>query len=86
MPTSFTATDIQSQSLHQIAQIIREDWKSVYFGAVPYLDAMHQLQSVDGKYGLDDGREIVLYFLSNAQTWRGETARTVKAELKRRLK
>jgi len=29
---------------------------------------------------------IVRYFLSNATTWRGETARRIKAELKQMLK
>ena len=30
--------------------------------------------------------DILRYFLANAGTWRGETAREVKAEIKRRLK
>jgi hypothetical protein len=30
---------------------------------------------------LDDAKTIVLYFLANAQTWRGEVAKRVKAEL-----
>ena len=34
----------------------------------------------------DDGGSIVLYFLSNATTWRGEDARRIKAELKSLLK
>jgi hypothetical protein len=32
---------------------------------------------------MDTGKSIVLYFLSNAGTWRGETAKRVKAELKK---
>lgn len=71
------------RSLSTIAREIKADWKKPYFGAVPYLDAMSQLGTIQDKYGLDDAQSIVLYFLSNANTWRGDTARRVKAELKR---
>lgn len=68
--------------IHVIAREIRSDWKRVYFGAVPYLDAMGSLESIDDPYGADSGRSIVLYFLANANHWRGEVARRVKKELK----
>lgn len=68
--------------LHVIAEEIRRDWTKPYFGAVPYLKAMESLTSVADAYGYDDGEYIVMYFLSNAGTWRGETARRIKAELK----
>ena len=42
--------------------------------------------SVANNYGLDSGRSIVQYFLSNAQSWRGPVAKAVKAELKKRVK
>lgn len=75
------------RSLHEIAQEIRADWGAkLYFGARPYLDAMASLDSVRGKYGMDSGREIVLYFLANAGTWRGPVARRIKAELKEMTK
>ena len=68
--------------LRVIAREIRANWRPVYFGAVPYLDAMASLEDIGDKYGCDDARGIVLYFLSNAATWRGDVARRVKAELK----
>ena len=68
--------------LSEIALEIRRDWKNVYFGAIPYLDAMSQLTSIDDDYYADSAVSVVLYFLANANTWRGETARRVKAELK----
>jgi hypothetical protein len=37
-------------------------------------------------YYADTGRSIVLYFLNNATSWKGDTAKAVKAELKLRLK
>lgn len=70
------------RKISDIAAEIRADWKAPYFGAVPYLDAMGALTSIDDSYFLDSGRSIVRYFLANAGTWRGETARRVKAELK----
>ena len=68
--------------LCQIASIIKNDWKKVYFGAVPYLQAMGRLNTIDDKYGFDDAKSIVIYFLSNASSWRGEVAKEVKAHLK----
>lgn len=75
---------LKAMPLFEIARVIRRDWQKVYFGAVPYLDAMDSLRSITDNYGLDSGKEIVLYFLANAQTWKGPIARQVKAELKRR--
>lgn len=71
-----------ARALYEIADEIRGDWKNVYFGAVPYLDAMGDLDSINSMYGADDARSIVAYFLSNATSWKGDTARRVKAELK----
>lgn len=68
--------------IYEIAQEIRKDWKNVYFGAVPYLDAMSSLNKITDTYGCDSAKSVVLYFLGNAQTWRGETAKRIKNELK----
>ncbi len=65
-----------------IAGEIRKDWTNVWFGAEPYLAALEELRTVDENYGLDSGESIVLYFLGNASTWRGDTARRIKTELK----
>lgn len=75
-----------SRTIREIAREIEANWERPYFGAVPYLNAMHRLQSVNDKYGFDDARGIVLYFLSNATTWRGDKARAIKAELKGLIK
>lgn len=72
--------------LNEIATIIRIDWNPVYFGAVPYLNAMGNLQSVNDNFGSDSGRSVVNYFLANARTWRGETAKAVKAKLNELVK
>ena len=77
-----TMSETTVRTLHAIATEIRSNWRKPYFGAVPYLEAMATLTSVRDKYGYDSGDSIVRYFLSNATTWRGDTARRVKAELK----
>lgn len=76
-------TTLTPRPIFEIAAEIRKDWKKVYFGAVPYLAAMFSLGSITEDYGADSGKSVVLYFLANATTWRGETARRVKAELKK---
>ena len=71
-----------TRPIYEIAREIRNDWKRPYFGAEPYLDAMFALDTIDDTFFDDSAQSVVLYFLANAQTWRGETARRVKAELK----
>ena len=69
--------------IYEIAREIRKDWgakMSIY--AKPYVDAMMELSSINDRYMWDSGKTVVLYFLSNAGTWRGDTAKRVKAELK----
>jgi hypothetical protein len=68
--------------LCDIAAEIRRDWTNPYFGAVPYLDAMSMLTGPNDVYGADRAEDIVRYFLANSRTWRGETARRVKVELR----
>ena len=80
--TTATAT----RSIATIAADIRKDWKKVYFGAVPYLDAMGSLDKITDSYFYDSAESVVLYFLSNASTWKGDTARRIKAELNTLLK
>lgn len=72
--------------LHEIARDIAQDWRHVHFSAVPYLRAMSTLTFVTEAYGADSGSSIVAYFLSNAHSWRGDVARTIKKELNDILK
>lgn len=75
-----------ARPLHVIAREIRTIWsaigKGIYFGAVPYLDAMATLGTIDEHYGCHPAQDIVLYFLSNATTFKGEDAKRLKLELK----
>jgi hypothetical protein len=71
-----------TRTLSQIASEVRKDWQKVNFAAKPYLDAMAQLSTINDNYYFDSGKSVVLYFLSNASSWRGEKAKAIKAELK----
>lgn len=71
-----------TRPLHEIADEIRRDWSPVYYGARPYLDAMRYLDTMAQSYGHDSARDIVVRFLTNARTWKGDTARRIKTELK----
>jgi hypothetical protein len=72
--------------IYRIAADIAADWTNPYFGAVPYLEAMADINQITDRYYEDNATDVVRYFLANATTWRGETARTIKAELKGLLK
>jgi hypothetical protein len=61
-------------------------WRQKFAYAWPYLKAMRSLHDVQDNYGCDSGKSVVLYFLANAGTWRGDVARRVKAELKGMVK
>ena len=73
------------RSLREIAAEIAADWQKPYFAAVPYLQAMRSLNTIRDRYGMDDAREVVIYFLANASTWRGDVARRIKKELNQML-
>lgn len=82
--------DIKSADLSDLAGMIvrdlRAQGKQVPAAARPYLDAMRTMGSINENYGSDSGASIVAYLLSNLATYKGETAKAIKAELKSRLK
>ena len=69
------------RELRVIALEIEQDWKKPYFGAIPYLKAMGVVDKITDDYFADSAESVVLYFLANANTWRGEIARRIKGEL-----
>lgn len=71
-----------TRPLSIIAAEIRRDWKNVNYAAKPYLEAMASLSDIRDNYYHDTGKSVVLYFLANAGSWRGDVARRIKAELK----
>lgn len=79
-------TQTTFRPLSKIATEVRLDWKKVNYAAIPYLDAMASLYSINDNYYEDDAKSVVAYFLSNASSWRGETAKKIKVELNQLLK
>lgn len=53
--------------------------------ARPYVSAMRELTDITDRYYLDSGYEIVLRAMCNLQSWRGDDARRIKAELQAHL-
>jgi hypothetical protein len=75
------------RNVSAIAYEIQREWGvKVNYAAKPYLDAMKGLDSVNESYGFDSGRSVVIYFLANASSFKGEKAKTLKQELKDMLK
>jgi hypothetical protein len=72
--------------IKHIAFDIWTDWEKPTFGALPYLQAMMSLNTINDKYGDDSAKSIVTYFLSNASKYHGDKARWYKRELKEILK
>ena len=84
--TARPITPDDHRPLSTIAREIRADWRPVYYAAAPYLGAMLDLRDLKDGYGSDSAQSVVLYFLSNASSWRGPVAKRVKAELKDMLR
>jgi hypothetical protein len=75
-------TEVLARPLHKIADDITAHWAWPYFGAVPYIDAMRHLATLDESFGDQAAVNIVIHFLVNAGTWRGPDARRIKQELR----
>lgn len=77
----------EKRTYAQIAKDIKSIWLNVYFGAVPYLEALLALNTTDPNtmYYAETAGNIAAYFLANAQTFRGEKAKKLKNELKSML-
>jgi len=73
---------MEPRALFEVADDIRQNWAKPHYAAVPYLEAMGGLLNIRDSFGFDSAKSIVLYFLANAGTWRGEDARRIKAELR----
>lgn len=75
------------RGLNVITKEVRKNWSSPYIGATPWLMYMSNIYSdnLNTEYQGVMGREAVTEFLDNADTWEGEVATKIKAELKKML-
>ena len=76
------------RALNEIASEIESECgtKDWYVYAEAYVTPMKSLNSISDNYFADSAESIVMYALANLTSWRGDTARRVKAELNGMLK
>lgn len=79
-PTELLAK-ISNIPISGIAEIIIDDWKKQ--GKIPdkNLKAMLTFKTLDDAYGADSASAVISYFLSGANSWKGDAARTIKKYL-----
>lgn len=82
-PSAIAPQRVGPRPIYAIARDIRKAWGAkVNYAAKPYLDAMAGLDGANDSYGCDSAQEVVVYFLGNASSFRGDAAKALKAELK----
>jgi len=81
-----TNTITDKYKVSDIAHLIANDWKNISPYALDYLNAMKEINDIEGSYYADSCKSVVMYFLANAGSYRGETARACKALLKEMIK
>jgi hypothetical protein len=76
------------RTLREIAIEIERECsdKQWYYYAEAYVTPMKSLESMSDRFYEDSAESIVAYALANLSSWRGETARAIKAELNGMLK
>lgn len=79
--------DLGSLDVQQIVALVYDDWDDVHPSAATYLNALdvNDCRELADPVGNETADLQLRYFLAHAASWRGETARAVKAELRRRL-
>ena len=76
-------TTTNDPTIADIARAIREEWVTINPYASEYLAALETIETHGGgNYIYDTVSSAILYFLSNANGYRGPNARTYKAQLK----
>ena len=73
-------------TVSEIARAISKDWQTINPYAKDYLDAMLTIEDINGNYIHDSAKSVVMYFLANAGSYRGESARAYKSLLKEMVK
>lgn len=86
----------EKRTFSDIATEVLNLWKAKYGKdlpwslkcALPYLQAMIECDTTDknAQYYAETVESVVIYFLANVTSWRGEDAKRIKAELKEMIK
>lgn len=76
------------RKIYEIAAEIKKVWvdkdgkTNIHPWAKPYFDAMTELSEPTDMFYLDTAKSIVIYFISNATSFKGEDATRLKNELR----
>lgn len=81
-----TKTLNERVTVSEIAYAIAKDWQNISPYAADYLNAMKEITDIEGSYYADSAKSVVMYFLANAGSYRGDNARSYKALLKAMVK
>jgi hypothetical protein len=81
-----TVQENKTLTVSEIARAIARDWKTINPYASEYLNAMLSIENVEETYYADSAKSVVMYFLANAGSYRGDSARAYKALLKAMVK
>jgi hypothetical protein len=81
-----TATKPVVRPLYEVAREIRKDWVNMPNYAMAHFEAFENANSINEMFFMDSVKSEVLYFLGSTQTWKGETAKRIKLELKAMVK
>lgn len=78
---------LEHADLQDLIAMTYSDWETMNPTAGAYLNALDvsDCHHLTDPVGSEDAATQVRHFLSQASGWKGETARGVKAELRRRL-
>jgi len=81
------SNDLAAMDLQQLIAIVFDDWTAINPDAATYLQALdsHDCAALNDRVGNETAELQVRYFLTHAGQWRGPVARSVKAELRKRL-
>jgi len=78
-----TKPETKPETFAGIAREIRREWRRVYFGAIPYLEALETLETSDpsASFFCETAKDTAIGFLANAAGYRGPNAHAHKARL-----
>lgn len=81
-----TITIDKTLTVSEIAHAIAQEWVTINPYAAEYLNAMKEITDINSNYYADSSKSVVMYFLANAGSYRGDNARAYKALLKAMVK
>jgi hypothetical protein len=73
-------------TLNQLLEQAKNDWEEAPASITECIESLQMSGSASNNYLKAESEEYLKFFLTNCSAWRGEIARRVKAELRKRLR